>query len=199
MRVRGEPTPVVPNPQRALLLLSLAATVAVGAALIGHGSCTAEVTGQVRLLTGALLAAGLLVETVRVPSGLDRVGRVRLMSGINAVLLPAAVLLPPGLFLVVGFGSVLPLLRTRGVVGALREACVRAAQMSAAAVAFYWVAKKQNLLVPMITGKKSADVVPESEAIAGSQLVKAAIVILVAAGLVWLLIANAPPPPEFAF
>lgn len=139
MRVRGEPTPVVPNPQRALILLSLAAVVAVGAALIGHGSCTAEVTGQVRLLTGALLAAGLLVETVRVPSGLDRVGRVRLMSGINAVLLPAAVLLPPGLFLVVGVGSVLPFLRTRGVVGALTEACVRAAQMSAAAVAFYWV------------------------------------------------------------
>lgn len=67
------------------------------------------------------------------------------------------------------------------------------------AIAFYWIVKKQNLVRPMITGRKPADVVPEKEAIAGSQLVKALIVIAVAAGLVYLLIANAPPPPEFSF
>lgn len=67
------------------------------------------------------------------------------------------------------------------------------------AVAFYWLVKKQNLVLPMITGRKPADVVPEAEAIPSSELVKAAVVIAIAAGLVWLLIANAPPPPEFAF
>ncbi len=62
------------------------------------------------------------------------------------------------------------------------------------AILFYAFYKRQNLVRPMITGSKSADVVPESEAIAGSQLLKALVVALVCAGGIYALIKFAPPP-----
>jgi cytochrome b len=63
------------------------------------------------------------------------------------------------------------------------------------AILFYVFYKRQNLVHPMITGKKLATVVPEKEAIASSQLLKALIVALVCAGGIYLLLKNAPPPP----
>lgn len=61
------------------------------------------------------------------------------------------------------------------------------------AIVFYRVFKRQNLVVPMVTGYKSADLVPEEEALSSSQLIKALIVCLFAAVLVYLLVTNAPP------
>jgi cytochrome b len=63
------------------------------------------------------------------------------------------------------------------------------------AILFYALYKRQNLVHPMITGKKLADVVPESEAISSSQLLKALVVALVCAGGIYALIKFAPPPP----
>jgi hypothetical protein len=59
---------------------------------------------------------------------------------------------------------------------------------------FYALYKRQNLVHPMVTGKKSAAVVPESEAIASSQLLKALVVALVCAGGIYAMIKLAPPP-----
>jgi cytochrome b len=67
------------------------------------------------------------------------------------------------------------------------------------AIAFYGVVKKQNLVVPMITGTKPAALVPESAAIASSQLLKALIVLAVSCAAVYWLIQSAPPPPDFYF
>jgi cytochrome b len=64
------------------------------------------------------------------------------------------------------------------------------------AILFYRVFKRQNLVQPMVTGRKSAAHVPAHEAIASSQLLKALIVALVCAGGVYLLLKQAPPPPS---
>jgi cytochrome b len=61
-----------------------------------------------------------------------------------------------------------------------------------AAVAFYWAVKKQNLLGPMLTGRKPAALVPASEAIAGSAPIRALIVICACAALVCALVFGAP-------
>jgi cytochrome b len=75
-----------------------------------------------------------------------------------------------------------------------------AAALHILAILFYWLVKKQNLVVPMITGLKSAQYVPEHEAIRSSQWVRALIVILVSAGAVYWLISAAPEPADpFAF
>lgn len=123
---------------RAILELGLAAAVLGSVALWVHDrTCQWPIDSQARLLAGALLVASWLVETVRVPVGLDRVGRVRSMSGVNAVLLPAAILLPPQLFIIVGLGSVIPIVRQAGPAGALGEALIRVVHMSAAALVFH--------------------------------------------------------------
>jgi len=62
------------------------------------------------------------------------------------------------------------------------------------AIMFYAFYKRQNLVHPMITGKKLAAVVPEKEAIQSSQLLKALIVALVCAGGIYALIRFAPAP-----
>jgi cytochrome b len=64
------------------------------------------------------------------------------------------------------------------------------------AIAFYALYKRQNLVGPMFSGHKVAASIPEREAIAGSQLLKALIVALVCAGGVYLLVKMAPPPVE---
>jgi len=61
-----------------------------------------------------------------------------------------------------------------------------------AAILFYAFYKKQNLVVPMWHGHKPAALVPEHEAISGSHLLKALVVSLVAAGLVYWLLVHAP-------
>jgi cytochrome b len=65
------------------------------------------------------------------------------------------------------------------------------------AIVFYRFFKNQNLVGPMFTGYKPASIVPEHEAIKGSELLKAIIVAVVAAGAVWLLLEQAPPPPSY--
>jgi len=67
------------------------------------------------------------------------------------------------------------------------------------AIAFYWLVKKQNLVGPMVTGRKPAAIVPEHEAIASSQLIKAVIVALLSVAAVYLLVTSAPPPPAGDF
>jgi cytochrome b len=61
------------------------------------------------------------------------------------------------------------------------------------AIAFYHLVKKQNLVIPMVTGHKPGEIVPPHEAISSSQLVKALIVVALAAGAVYFLISHAPP------
>ena len=60
------------------------------------------------------------------------------------------------------------------------------------AILFYAFYKKQNLVVPMLHGHLPAVMVPEHEAIKSSQLFKALVVSLVAAGFVYWLLAHAP-------
>jgi cytochrome b len=67
------------------------------------------------------------------------------------------------------------------------------------AILFYRVFKRQNLLAPMITGRKPGDVVPAHEAISSSQLVKALITAALCAGAVYGLVAAAPPPAEIYY
>jgi cytochrome b len=67
------------------------------------------------------------------------------------------------------------------------------------AIAFYAFGKRQNLVPPMLHGRKHATVVPEHEAIAHSQLLKAAIVIAVSGAAVWWLVSSAPPPVDSFF
>jgi cytochrome b len=64
------------------------------------------------------------------------------------------------------------------------------------AITFYFLVKKQNLVGAMLHGKKSADFVPADEAITKSQLVKAVIVILISAALVYWLVSAAPVPAD---
>ena len=64
------------------------------------------------------------------------------------------------------------------------------------AITFYTFVKKERLVPAMVHGYKPAEQVPAHEAIAGSQLWKALIVIAVAGGCVFWLLHAAPPPPE---
>jgi cytochrome b len=63
------------------------------------------------------------------------------------------------------------------------------------AIAYYTFVKKERLVAAMIHGHKDAQHVPVHEAITGSQLWKALIVIAVAGGCVYWLLHAAPPPP----
>ena len=65
-----------------------------------------------------------------------------------------------------------------------------------AAILFYAFYKNQNLVVPMLHGHKPATLVPEHEAISSSQLFRALVVSLVAAGFVYWLLAHAPVAPD---
>jgi hypothetical protein len=65
-----------------------------------------------------------------------------------------------------------------------------------AAILFYGLYKRQNLVVPMLHGHLPASLVPEQEAISHSQLIKALVISLVAAGFVYWLVAHAPVAPD---
>jgi cytochrome b len=73
---------------------------------------------------------------------------------------------------------------------------IAAVLLHVAAIVFYAFYKKQNLVVPMLNGHKAAVLVPEHEAIGSSQLFKALVVSLVAAGFVYWLLAHAPVVPD---
>ena len=64
------------------------------------------------------------------------------------------------------------------------------------AIVYYTFVKKEPLVQAMVHGRKPAEHVPLHEAIAGSQLLKALIVIAIAAGCVFWLLHAAPPPPD---
>ena len=60
------------------------------------------------------------------------------------------------------------------------------------AIAFYFLVKKENLVGSMVHGKKQ---VPAHESISKSEVVKALIVIVISAGLVYWLVTAAPVAP----
>lgn len=67
------------------------------------------------------------------------------------------------------------------------------------AIIYYHTFKKQSLVSSMVTGYKSSAHVPAHHAIASSQLFKAVIVCAIAACVVYVLLANAPPPSDNSF
>jgi len=68
------------------------------------------------------------------------------------------------------------------------------------AIAYYWRVKKQNLVIPMITGKKASGQVKATDAIPHSKIILASIVAVCCAGFVyWLVIINAPVLEEFYY
>ena len=73
---------------------------------------------------------------------------------------------------------------------------IAAVVLHIAAILFYAFYKQQNPVVPMLLGHKPAILVPEHEAIHSSQLFKALVVSLVAAGFVYWLLAHAPVVPD---
>ena len=69
-----------------------------------------------------------------------------------------------------------------------------------AAMVFYKIIKKKNLVKPMITGKKSSDDADKAEAVKHSKLILAFIVaIAVAAFVYWLVVINAPVIDDFYY
>jgi cytochrome b len=68
-----------------------------------------------------------------------------------------------------------------------------------AAILFYALVKKDNLVPAMLTGWKPAEAVPADQAIDSSELWKAAVVIALAAGCVYWVLSCAPPPDAVAF
>lgn len=67
------------------------------------------------------------------------------------------------------------------------------------AIAFHWLVKKHNLVIPMVIGKKEASLVPPGQEITSSRLWLAVIVIAVSAAAAYGIVAAAPPPPESLF
>jgi cytochrome b len=62
------------------------------------------------------------------------------------------------------------------------------------AIGFYTFAKKQRLIPAMFSGRKPSEIVPDHEAIGSSAMIKAVIIALISAGLVYGLVSAAPPP-----
>lgn len=68
------------------------------------------------------------------------------------------------------------------------------------AIIFYWRVKKKNLVLPMLTGKKTAQDVNKSDAISHSKIVLALILAVFCAGFVyWLVVMNAPVVEEYYY
>jgi cytochrome b561 len=68
------------------------------------------------------------------------------------------------------------------------------------AISYYWLIKKQNLILPMITGKKSAKEVKASDAIAHSKLLLAILLVLLCGFFIyWLVIMNVPVEEEYFY
>lgn len=68
------------------------------------------------------------------------------------------------------------------------------------AIGFYWRVKKQNLVIPMITGKKSSEEIKAEDTIPSSRIILAIIIaIAVAAFIYWLVVLNAPVTEEYYY
>ncbi len=61
------------------------------------------------------------------------------------------------------------------------------------AILIYALLQKQNLVGPMIHGRKAASAVPEGQEIGSSALIRAAITVLLSAAIVYAIIAASPP------
>ena len=69
-----------------------------------------------------------------------------------------------------------------------------------AAITFYWRVKKENLVLAMITGKKTTEQVKPSDAIPHSKIVLACVVAVCCASFVyWLVVINAPVIEELYY
>jgi len=69
-----------------------------------------------------------------------------------------------------------------------------------AAITFYWRVKKDNLVLPMITGKKTTKQVKASDAIPHSKVLLGAIIAIACAAFVyWLVVINAPVMEVFYY
>lgn len=131
------PIGVTPRHARGYLELGLGFAVLDLAALATSPLQGEPLDGQLLLLAGALLVASWLVDSVNVPAGLDRAGRFLSLSGVNALLFPAAILLPPSMFVAVAIGTELPALARSGWYTPVVNGCIRAMQMCAASITFY--------------------------------------------------------------
>ncbi len=67
------------------------------------------------------------------------------------------------------------------------------------AIAGYWLVKRDNLVLPMITGRKPDAHHPPDEAIAGSRVWLALFLAAILAGGLYLLVITAPTPSQFLF
>jgi len=77
---------------------------------------------------------------------------------------------------------------------------IAAIALHLAAVAYYWRVKKQNLVLPMITGKKSSEQVKAIDAISHSKIILACVLAACCVGFVyWLVVINAPVIEELYY
>lgn len=77
---------------------------------------------------------------------------------------------------------------------------IAAIALHLAAIAYYWWVKKQNLVVPMITGKKSDKLVSKADAIPHSKIILAIILAIACTAFVyWLVVINVPVVEEFYY
>ena len=132
---------------RALLLNALVALAAAGLAVyVADRPGSTDVSGQMLALAAGLLAAVWAMDGTRVRWGSDRAGQVQTATAANTVLFPAAILLPPMLFLAVGLASSAAYIK-RSSHGPywLGNACIRVAEMSIAAVTFSLLAGDPSL------------------------------------------------------
>ena len=80
------------------------------------------------------------------------------------------------------------------------DVMIGAIALHLAAIFYYWRVENKNLVLPMITGKKSEKDVSKSDAIPHSKLVLAAIIAICCISFVyWLVIVNAPVLEEFYY
>ena len=123
--------------RRALAELALGATAAAVLAVVVEqrfGSPTPRSLPALALL--ALFGCWLIDSVTWVPVGVDRAGRVQSLNGVNALLFPAALLLPPVAFLPLAVLSLAPQLRRMGTVKVAGNAGIRIIVMSATAATF---------------------------------------------------------------
>lgn len=77
---------------------------------------------------------------------------------------------------------------------------IAAIALHLSAIAYYWWVKKQNLVLPMITGKKSAELINDVDVIPHSKIVLAIIIAIVCSAFVyWLVVVNAPVIEAFYY
>ncbi len=77
---------------------------------------------------------------------------------------------------------------------------IAAIVLHVSAITYYWRVKKDNLITPMITGKKSSKQVKATDAIPHSKLILAGVLALCCVGFVyWLVVINAPIVEEFYY